>query len=420
MKQCRLQFGRLCRRALVLSAVATLLLPLFLAPRASATPILTQSNSAQASSTTVSQSFTSTVTAGDLLIIVCGMAASTSSTISVPAGFATAKNESGMPSQGIFYKIATGTESTLTCTFSTSGNSVIQIYEYSGMHTYMSLDAVNTVASTGSGMSFSSGSLTTTHDNDLIFASITIDSGSVIGNWGSSFIAEQANGSTVGKKTSQFYSAGADFISVSAGTYSTTASSTNNTSGNWRGQIVAFRGMSNSPALGADIVDASGVSVVSPAIALSALSFGFGCQTATGTLGTSTQRIRLTNTTDNPAWTLSLAATGGNTSVFSSGTSSYAYNNPAGSGCTGGQLTINVASGTLTPSAGCPSTGVALGSNATYSQGVVDTITLATGSTTAYVDCSWDLTNIPLSQKIPAEQKAGNYSTNFTMTVVAN
>jgi hypothetical protein len=384
---------------------------------AHAAPTLVRSNSAgQSSTTSISTSLAVAPTSGDLLILVCSTGLSR--TVTTPAGFTAAKGESGTPTQYIFYKKSIGTETSATCTFNSSANVVIQYYEYSGMHGYMALDAVNTVSSTGSTTSMSSGTVTTTHANDLIFASVISDYTSTINTWSNAFTAREANGVQSGKNANRVWAAGADFIATGTGSYSTVGTTSN--SGNWRGQIVAFRTLASPLLLSADIVDGSGASVANPTVGLSSLITGFGCQTSSGTLGTATQKIRIINNTDNPAWTLAMAATGGSSSVFTTGAASYQFNNPAGSGCNGGQMTVNVGSGSLSADAGCNTAGIALGSNSAFNQGVVDQITLATGNTSAPIDCAWNITNIPLSQKVPAEQKSGNYSINFTITLTAN
>jgi hypothetical protein len=405
------------RGTVTLIFVLALLLPCIGMQSAKAAPALVRSNSnALSGAASISTSLASTPTVDDLLILVCSTGLSR--TVTTPAGFTVAKTEAGTPTQYIFYKKSVGSETSATCTFSSSANVVIQYYEYSGMHGYMTLDAVNTVASTGNSVNISSGTVTTTHPNDLIFASIVSDDGPVISAWSNSFTARQGNGKTGGSKSARVWAAGADFTATSNGSYSTVA--TASLTSNWRGQIVAFRSLASPLVLGADIVDASGVGVSSPTVDLSSLGFAFGCQSSTGTLGTSEQRIRITNNTDNPAWTLSLAATDGPTALYSSGDATYDFNNPASSGCTGGQLSLNVASGTLAGVSGCSTTGLALGTNAAFSQGAVDSLTLATANTSAYIDCAWDITNIPLTQKVPADQASGSYALNLTLTVVAN
>jgi hypothetical protein len=137
-------------------------------------------------------------------------------------------------------------------------------------------------------------------------------------------------------------------------------------------------------------------------------------------LPTSPHKIRVSNTTDSPSWSLSLAATSGPSAKWVDGAKNYDFNDPLGSGCTGGQLTVSSASASLTPQSGCSASGVSLGSNASFSQGVVDSLTIASASSPALVDCYWDISNIPLTQKIPASQRNGNYSLGLTITITAS
>jgi hypothetical protein len=78
-------------------------------------------------------------------------------------------------------------------------------------------------------------------------------------------------------------------------------------------------------ALTADIVDGAGSSVASPGVAMSTANLLFNCQTITGTFGTASQKLRVNNTTVSPAWTVSIAATGGATSNWSSGPNQYDF-----------------------------------------------------------------------------------------------
>lgn len=181
--------------------------------------------------------------------------------------------------------------------------------------------------------------------------------------------------------------------------------------------------------LAIDIVDANGCPISSPTVAMSAAAIGFSCQTTTGTLGIASERLRATNTTTNPDWSLTIAATSGATSVWSSGGQNYDYNDPAGSpaGCGDGgdadsqpgQLTIDPSAGSIAPKGGCSTTGVSLASSAAFQQSVLDSLTLATASG-ADTNCYWDLTGISLSQRVPAEQPIGAYTINLTITIVAN
>lgn len=179
--------------------------------------------------------------------------------------------------------------------------------------------------------------------------------------------------------------------------------------------------------LTADIVDGSGNSVGSPTVSMTSASVGFSCQTKTGTFGTSTQKIRVDNSTANPAWTLSVAASA-TTDLWNDGTPKYDFNDATGSGCTdgadadsyGGQMTPDPSVGTITPKSGCNNTGLSLGSATAFSEGTVNSVTIATAGASAGTSCYWDITGITMSQKIPVEQVPGSYSINYVVSVVAN
>jgi hypothetical protein len=184
------------------------------------------------------------------------------------------------------------------------------------------------------------------------------------------------------------------------------------------------------PVLTVDIVDATGASVGSPSVTMSALAASGDCQTSTGTFGASSQKVRITNTTATAAWSLSIAATGGATANWSSGTATYDFNDGGGSpaGCAdggdadslAGQMTVNASGGTITPQTTCSTTGLTLGSSSAFAQGTTDSITLLSASGSARVGCYWDLTGVSLSQKIPSLQAAGSYSLGMTLTIVAS
>ncbi len=188
-------------------------------------------------------------------------------------------------------------------------------------------------------------------------------------------------------------------------------------------------------ALSTDILDASRVSVASPSVAFGTKSFAFTCQSggtaSTGTLGTASQRLYVSNPqgADN-GWTLSVAATSGATSKWANSgvTQTYDFNDSGTSGCSDGadpdsipgQMTINpsVAASNL-DCLTCSATGVSLGSSAAFIQGSVDAITLWNAS--AGSDNIWRgyLTGIGMSQTIPAEQTADSYTINLTLTATA-
>jgi hypothetical protein len=175
--------------------------------------------------------------------------------------------------------------------------------------------------------------------------------------------------------------------------------------------------------LSADVVDSGGNPVMSPSVGLSSLNSDFACQTSTATLGTSSQKIRVYNTTANGNWTLSIAPTDGSSALWSNGMDSYDFNDPSGTpaGCSGGQLTVDAAdNGTITPEGSCSSAGISKGASTAFSGGTSDiTLLNASGSQTG---CYFDLINVNLSQKIPGEVPASvsPYTINMTLTVTAN
>jgi hypothetical protein len=177
----------------------------------------------------------------------------------------------------------------------------------------------------------------------------------------------------------------------------------------------------NAGALTLDILqndDATPVS--SPSVSFSALNRSFSCQTNTATLGDTNNRIYVTNfATVTTGFNVTMAATGGATSTWSNGTNTYDFNDPASSGCTNGQLTVDASGGTVTLNcnSACNSTNVTKGSSTAFNQGTVDAVTLLTNASTA----AWKgyLTGVSLSQKVPASQQAGSYTLGMTLTAAA-
>jgi alpha-tubulin suppressor-like RCC1 family protein len=185
--------------------------------------------------------------------------------------------------------------------------------------------------------------------------------------------------------------------------------------------------------LSVSIVDGAGAPVTTPSLSMPSTTISTSCQAVSGLIGTASQKIRIGNETSSPSWSLNLAATAGTTAKWQHQTEpdSYDYNDPSGSpsGCfsgsdgdmRAGRLTVKPADPTalITPKSGCSTTGLSLGSNAGYSEGVVDSITLVNASSSASTLCYWDITGIGLSQMIPASQPAGTYAIDVTATVLA-
>lgn len=178
------------------------------------------------------------------------------------------------------------------------------------------------------------------------------------------------------------------------------------------------------------IIDNGGSDVVSPFV-----SFPTGtvattqCATSSATLGVSSQKLRINNDLVANGWNVTIAATGGPTSLWTSGASHYDFNDSSGSpgGCGdggdsdayGGQLRVNPTVGSVTSEAGCTTTGLSWGPDTKFSQNVADAITIGSANATAERFCYWDVTGVALEQRIPPQTPAGSYSMDMTITMTA-
>lgn len=184
--------------------------------------------------------------------------------------------------------------------------------------------------------------------------------------------------------------------------------------------------------LSVEIVDGTHATVVSPKVIFSSTATDFSCQTTTGTFGTSGERLYVANpdAADN-GWTLTMAATlGAATTWTDGGVNSFDFNDPTASGCTdggdadgvGGELTVDPSVSTVANGlcAGCTTTGVSKGAAASFEEGVTDSITLITAAAGADDVADYDITNIDVSQTIPASQTSATYNIDFTITVTAS
>ena len=178
-------------------------------------------------------------------------------------------------------------------------------------------------------------------------------------------------------------------------------------------------------ALSVSIRDESGGLVTSPSV-----SFGSGivastsAQVASGTLGSDSEKIVVTNGTTNSAWQLTLSAemAGSTWSSFTTNADPFDFND-SGTGdgtdtdTVPGRLTVDPSTMAISPSTGCSNTALTRGTSVTFLEGVTDTATLLSAGATADNGCSWDITNISVSQWIPPRQTAGDY--HLTMTITA-
>ncbi len=197
--------------------------------------------------------------------------------------------------------------------------------------------------------------------------------------------------------------------------------------GSWAAGTTKICATATGGSLSVDIVDAGGTPVGSPSITMGATALSFNYQTTNGTFGAAAEKIRVDNSTANPQWALSLAATDGTTAFWDGTPGDYDFNDPtasAGDGADadslGGQMSVDPSGATVTPQGGCDNTGLSLGSSSSFSEGATDSITLLSAGASASTGCYWDTTGISISQTIPAEQPvAGDYDINMTLTVTA-
>ena len=166
--------------------------------------------------------------------------------------------------------------------------------------------------------------------------------------------------------------------------------------------------------LGFNIVDGSGNSVTNPAVNFSSQLFSWSAQQSTGTLGDSSQKLRVTNSKSKRVWTLAMAATlGSGTPWDDGGGHTYNFDSTAANG----RLQVDATGGTITPQTGCVNTGLSKQVTPAYfSQ--TNSITILSASASAYTNCYWDFTGVALTQDIPAGQFGGSYTLGLSLTAL--
>lgn len=179
----------------------------------------------------------------------------------------------------------------------------------------------------------------------------------------------------------------------------------------------------NPGTLTADVLQGDGTTpVASPAVSFPAVNASFLCQTNTSTLGDASNRVYVSNLANNNGWTLTMAATSGAGTKWTTGANNYSFDDPTGTaaGCTNGQLTVDPSGGVVTLDCNsiCTATNVTKGASTGFDSGTTDSVTLMQDSNGS----AWKgyLTGVGLSQKIPGGQHAGSYALGMTITVTAN
>lgn len=170
--------------------------------------------------------------------------------------------------------------------------------------------------------------------------------------------------------------------------------------------------------LGMSFVNSAGTPIATPSVPFSGLASMGSCQTSTGTLGVNDARIRVTDNRPVGNWTLALAATGGGSAKWTSGANQYSFNDSAGSpaGCTNGQLSVDLSAINAAPKSGCTGTGLAGGSNTSFTG--ASPVSIGSGTATDRF-CYWDVTSVGLSQQVPPYTPPGSYTLGTTLTITA-
>lgn len=193
---------------------------------------------------------------------------------------------------------------------------------------------------------------------------------------------------------------------------------------------VNFTLIINPASLAVSIVNANYQPVTAPAVPLSYALYGDTCQSNTGTLGTTTQRIYVTNPrVANNGWSVTLAALDP-TATWVSGSQKMDFNDPTTTGCTdgadvdtvAGQLTLDPTSAILTAGQclSCVADHIQRWSVASFEENITDSITLLTGTPSSDDMGDWVLRGVEVTQTVPAFQPAaGEYTLPLSFSIIA-
>lgn len=179
--------------------------------------------------------------------------------------------------------------------------------------------------------------------------------------------------------------------------------------------------------LSVDIVDNEGNSISNPIFNLDSKIFSYFNSSSQGIFGFNNQKIRIYNTTSNPLWSVTLSPTYGENSYWTNGLDNYDFNDPTENAedgfdpdSFGGQMSIDPSFGAITPASGGNINGINLGSPSSFIEGLQNSITLVSSSSSTSTNTYWDIMGISILQSIPAQQKTGNYAINMTLTIIGN
>jgi chitodextrinase len=223
----------------IIIAVVGLFGLLFLNTAHAAAPAFVQDNQNLVSSgTSMTTSFKTATTAGDLIVAFVewdnsgsmSLTDSNGNTYTAATPVVAYPGTNNGVAEILYAKNIKGGTDTLTASFGTAISSwgIMYIHEYSGISTTNPVDVISTA--TGSSSAMSSGSATTTNANDLIFGA------------GGSFQAVTASGSGFTTRMTEGDDRSEDKFVTTTGSYAATATQSGT---GWLQLMVAFRGASS-------------------------------------------------------------------------------------------------------------------------------------------------------------------------------
>lgn len=180
--------------------------------------LASQDAAGTSATTSVSATYPGATTAGNLLVASLYTITATS-TVTFPSGFSAFSEDfsAGAQSVHVCYKIATGSETTITASATGSSQMRIHIYEYTGNANPVSTDGnTGATSATTNVTTINSGNITTTNANDLLFVACATGGSSSAQSFSNSFNLRQTDAINI-----RLFDA--DQIVAATSTYSTAA-----------------------------------------------------------------------------------------------------------------------------------------------------------------------------------------------------
>jgi len=170
---------------------------------------------------------------------------------------------------------------------------------------------------------------------------------------------------------------------------------------------------------------------ISPTFPFQSKLMQSSCQTSQSQEPGDGAYMRITNDISTSGWSASLAPTDGPSALWydSSGDNYLDFNDPAGSpsGCYpgndgdtyAGQLNVH-ASSIYVAGSNCSHTGLSVGADSAFHEGVVNNITLISADSSSSRFCLWYAGGLKMTQLIPPLTRTGEYKLDMTLTVTAS